>query len=274
MKQTKFDLGLKDPDIEVNNPSGSRFWQRSAVNLVLYLLYLLFMAAIWSLWQSADRMVQAEIPYSQFLQYLEQDKVDKAVVTENLIDGTLKINDEKAGKPRAFVTVPLADNELAQLLEKRGVQYTVRHETHWLNSVPSWVVPFALMFLLWSWMGKKMSGAGGFLNVDNRVRIHADTQPKVTFDDVAGADEAKEELKESIEFLKDPTRIQRLGGHMPKGLLLGSPGTGKMLMARAVSGEAGVPFFNISGSEFIEMFVGVGAARLPGGSFFGQEKSP
>jgi len=260
MKRTKLDLGLKRPDIEVNKPGGMKFWHRPEVNLVLYLLFL---AAIWSLWQSADRMAQAEIPYSQFLHYLEKGKVDKAVVTENLIDGTLKIKDEKTGKSREFVTVPLPNNELAQLMEKHGVEYTVRHETHWLSSVFSWVVPFALLSLLWSWIDKKMSGASGFLNVGNRVRIHADTQPKVTFDDVAGAEEAKEELKESIEFLKDPTRIQRLGGHMPKGLLLlGSPGTGKTLLARTVSGEAGVPFFNISGSEFIETFVGVGAARV------------
>jgi cell division protease FtsH len=272
MKQTRFDLGLKRPDIEVNKPGGMTFWRRPEVSLMVYLLFL---AAVWWLWHSADRMVQAEIPYSQFLQYLEQDQVDKVVVTENLINGTLKINDEKSGKPREFVTVPLANNELAQLMEKHGVEYTVRHETHWLGSVLSWVVPFALLFLLWSWMGKKMSGAGGFLNVGNRVRIHADTQPKVTFDDVAGADEAKEELKESIEFLKDPTRIQRLGGHMPKGLLLlGSPGTGKTLLARAVSGEAGVPFFNISGSEFIEMFVGVGAARVRDLFQQAREKAP
>jgi len=272
MKQTKFDLGLKRPDIEVNKPGRVSFWRRPEVNLVLYLLFL---AAIWSLWQSADRMAQAEIPYSQFLQYLEQGRVDKAVVTENLIGGTLKINDEKTGKPREFVTVPLSNNELAQLMEKHGVEYTVRHETHWLSSLLSWVVPFALLFLLWSWLGRKMSGAGGFLNVGNRVRIHADTQPKVTFDDVAGAEEAKEELKESIEFLKDPTRIQRLGGHMPKGLLLlGSPGTGKTLLARAVSGEAGVPFFNISGSEFIEMFVGVGAARVRDLFQQAREKAP
>ena len=109
-----------------------------------------------------------------------------------------------------------------------------------------------------------MSGAGSFLNIgNNRIHIHQDTSPKITFNDVADTDEAKEELQESIQFLKDPGRIQRLGGHMPKGvLLLGAPGTGKTLLARAVAGEAEVPFFNISGSEFVEMFVGVGAARV------------
>jgi cell division protease FtsH len=261
MKQTKFDVGPKKPDIEVNKPTKVKFWQRPEINLVLYLL---FFAAMFYLWQSSTTLEQQEIPYSQFLQYLEQNQVDKAVVTENLITGTLKLKDEKTGKPREFITVPLPNNELAQLMEKHGVQYTVRHESHWLGTLLSWIVPFALLFLVWTWLSRKMSGAGGFLNIgNNRVHIHPDTLPKVTFDDVAGAEEAKEELKESIEFLKDPSRIQRLGGHMPKGvLLLGAPGTGKTLLARAVSGEAGVPFFNISGSEFIEMFVGVGAARV------------
>ena len=261
MKQTKFDLGPKKPDIEVNKPAKLKFWQRPDINLVLYIL---FFAAMFYLWQSSSMMEQQEIPYSQFLQYLQQNQVDKAVVTENLITGTLKLKDKKTGKPREFITVPMKDNELAQLMEKHGVQYTVRHESHWLGTLLSWVVPFALLFLLWTWLSKKMTGAGGFLNIgNNRVHIHPDTLPKVTFDDVAGAEEAKEELKESIEFLKDPSRIQRLGGHMPKGvLLLGAPGTGKTLLARAVAGEAGVPFFNISGSEFIEMFVGVGAARV------------
>ncbi|MGA9031715.1 MAG: ATP-dependent zinc metalloprotease FtsH [Sulfuricaulis sp.] len=261
MKPAKFDVGPKKPDIEVNKPAKTKFWQRPDVNLILYIL---FFAAMFYLWQSSTTMEQQEIPYSQFLQYLEQNQVDKAVVTENLITGTLKLKDEKTGKPREFITVPLPNNELAQLMEKHGVQYTVRHETHWLGTLLSWVVPFALLFLVWTWLSKKMSGAAGFLNIgNNRVHIHPDTLPKVTFDDVAGAEEAKEELKESIEFLKNPARIQHLGGHMPKGvLLLGAPGTGKTLLARAVSGEAGVPFFNISGSEFIEMFVGVGAARV------------
>jgi len=149
-------------------------------------------------------------------------------------------------------------------MEHHGVRYTVRPENRWLGTLMSWILPLALMFLLWSWLGKKMSGAGSFLNIgNNRAHIHPDTLPKITFDDVAGTEEAKEELKESIAFLKDPSRIQRLGGHMPKGvLLLGAPGTGKTLLARAVAGEAEVPFFNISGSEFVEMFVGVGAARV------------
>ncbi len=264
MKQTKFDVGGKKPDIEVNKPekpSKMRFWQRPDVALVLYVLFFIAMIYVW---QYSSGVAQTEIPYSQFLQYLDNNQVGKAVVTDNLISGDLTINDPKTGKPRSFVTVPLQNNTLAQLLKKHGVQYTVLHQSHWLDTLLAWILPFGLLFLVWTWMSRKMTGASGFLNIgNNRVRIHADDLPKVTFDDVAGADEAKEELKESIEFLKDPARIQRLGGHMPKGvLLLGAPGTGKTLLARAVAGEAEVPFFSISGSEFIEMFVGVGAARV------------
>jgi len=265
MKQTKFDVGSKKPDIEVNKPekpSKMKFWQRPDVVLVMYVLFFIAMIYVW---QYSSGVAQTEIPYSQFLQYLDRNQVENAVITDNLISGKLTIHDPKTGKPRSFVTVPLQNNALAQLLQQHGVQYTVEHQSHWLDILLAWVLPFGLIFLVWTWLSRRMQGAAsGFLNIgNNRVRIHADDLPKVTFDDVAGADEAKEELKESIQFLRDPGRIQRLGGHMPKGvLLLGAPGTGKTLLARAVAGEAGVPFFSISGSEFIEMFVGVGAARV------------
>jgi cell division protease FtsH len=131
------------------------------------------------------------------------------------------------------------------------------------NFIFNWLLPIGILFVVWGWMARRMTGGRGFLSLGKKARIHADTMPKITFQDVAGAEEAKQDLKETIEFLKDPTRIQRLGGRMPKGvLLMGLPGTGKTLMARAVAGEAGVPFFNISAAEFIEMFVGVGAARV------------
>ncbi len=259
-------------DIEINKPREVKFWRRPNIVLVVYLLML---AAMWYAWQSATRLEQQEIPYSQFLSYVQQGQIEKAVVTDRLITGTMKLGDEQTAKPKDFVTVPLPDTELAQLLESHGVEYTVRQDSHWLGNLLSWVLPFALLLLFWSWMGRRMAGAGGFLNVGNQVKIHPDTTSRVTFDDVAGAEETKEELKESIEFLKDPARIQRLGGHMPKGvLLLGPPGTGKTLLARAVSGEAGVPFFNISGSEFIEMFVGVGAARVRDLFQQAREKAP
>ena len=275
MKLNLFAAGSKKPDIEVNKPDDTKFWQRPYFTI---LLYIFLFASIWFVWRTADNLALSEIPYSQFLKYLEEEQIEKAVVSDSLISGTLKLKDETTGKQKEFSTVPLMNNELALLMEKHGVEYTVKQESKWLSVLFAWVLPFALIFLLWSWAARKMGGPGGassFLNIGNKVRIHADSLPKVTFDDVAGADEVKEELKECIEFLKDPVRIQRLGGHMPKGILLfGAPGTGKTLLARAVSGEAGVPFFNISGSEFIEMFVGVGASRVRDLFQQGREKAP
>jgi len=275
MAKTDFKMAGKKPDIEINKPGGERkFWQRPDFTLILYAVVLF---ASFYFFQFATKTVRKEIPYSQFLEHVEKNEVDEAVVTEKLIYGTLKINDEKTGKPRHFFTVPLWNNELAQTLEKHGVKYSVRKNENWLsNFLFNWVIPFGLFFLVWGWMMKRMGGGRGFLNIgNNRVHIHADSAPKVTFDDVAGAEEAKQELKESIEFLKNPERIRSLGGRMPKGvLLMGPPGTGKTLLARAVAGEAGVPFFNISGSEFIEMFVGVGAARVRDMFEQARKKSP
>ncbi len=261
MNSNPLDLPPKKPSIEVNKPEKIQFWQRPEANLFFYILLL---TAMFFMWEAPSSVRRQEIPYSRFLQYLKNNQVDTAVVTKTSITGTLKLINKTTGKPVQFSTVPLQNNALAERLERHGVRYTVKHESPWLGILLSWVLPFALMILLWGWLGKKMSGAGSFLNIgNNRIHIHQDTSPKITFNDVADTDEAKEELQESIQFLKDPGRIQRLGGHMPKGvLLLGAPGTGKTLLARAVAGEAEVPFFNISGSEFVEMFVGVGAARV------------
>jgi len=250
-------LGLAPkPEVEINPPpDGSKR---------KLLVYLLMAFALLFLWNSASEIRREEIGYSQFLQFVKEKKVDQALVTEQLISGVLK--PEAEGKPaRPFVTVPLLNQDLAKVLEENGVQYAVRYGGNWLgNFLFNWLLPLLVLMLLWGWMARRFAGGGGFLSLGkNKVRIHADSLPKVTFDDVAGADDAKQELRETIEFLKDPRRIQRLGGRMPKGvLLMGNPGTGKTLLARAVAGEAGVPFFNLSGSEFIEMFVGVGAARV------------
>ncbi len=261
MKKTDFNAGGKKPDIEINKPAKRRYWQNPNV---LLLMYLIFLALSLYVWQGAEKMRREELPYSDFLRYVKEGQVADAVVTDKLITGTLKLKDEETGQPRRFVTVPLWNDELAQTLEEHGVRYTVRPSNDWLsNFFFNWVLPFGFLFLLWGWIANRMGPGRGFLNIGNRVRIHPEGGVKVTFDDVAGAEEAKQELQEVIQFLKDPTRIQRLGGRMPKGILLmGPPGTGKTLLARAVAGEAGVPFFNISGSEFIEMFVGVGAARV------------
>jgi len=264
MKKNDFSLnGNGDkPKLEINKTTHPKFWQNSNFTLIMYLLFIFFSFQVWQGYQEAKR---EEIPYSEFLQRVEKKQVVDAVITDKLIRGTLKAKDERSNQPKKFITVPMWNMDLASLLEKQGVKYSYRQSSDWLsNFLFNWILPFGLLFLLWGWMAKRMGSMGkGFLNLGNKVHIHPDSLPKVTFDDVAGAEEAKQELKETIDFLKDPTRIQRLGGRMPKGVLLvGAPGTGKTLMARAIAGEAAVPFFNISGSEFIEMFVGVGAARV------------
>ncbi len=262
MQKNSFSTGKNNEKIDINKPPQLRFWQRPEMTLLAYVLFLL--ASLY-LWQGMQQAREEEIPYSEFLQHVEKKEVAEAVVTERLITGTLTLKDPKTQKPRRFITVPLWNTDLAKELEQNGVKYKVRTGTNWLsNFFFNWVLPFGLLFLLWGWMAKRMGSAGkGFLSIGNRIRIHPEGDIKVTFDDVAGAEEAKQELGETIEFLKDPQSIQQLGGRMPKGVLLvGPPGTGKTLLARAVAGEAGVPFFNISGSEFIELFVGVGAARV------------
>ncbi len=262
MKRNNFSLGNNKPDIEINKTTQHKFWQRPDFNLILYLILMTFSFYLWQGYTSGQTK---EIPYSEFLQHLDKREIKTAVITNDYITGTFTTLNTQTNKPQQFITIPLKNTELAQTLEKHGVKYSVRHSSHWLsNFLTNWVLPFGLLFLLWGWMAKRMGNMGqGFLNIGNKVHIHPDNLPKITFDDVAGVEEAKMELKESVNFLKDPTQIQRLGGHMPKGMLLvGQPGTGKTLLARAVAGESGVPFFNISGSEFIEMFVGVGAARV------------
>jgi cell division protease FtsH len=228
----------------------------------LFVMLLLIVAIIF--FKNIQTIQSEEIPYSQFIRLVKEAKIENAVVTERYITGIIKSDDpQKPGQD--FMTIPLWQHDLAEMLEQNKVVFIVRSSDNWLtNLFFNWVIPILVMVLIWSWvMRRTAAGAQSFLNLGDKIHIHQDTQAKITFDDVAGADSAKQELKESIDFLKTPEKFQRLGGRMPKGVLLvGPPGTGKTLLARAVSGEAQVPFFNISGSEFIELFVGVGAARV------------
>ncbi|MEJ2690560.1 MAG: ATP-dependent zinc metalloprotease FtsH [Deltaproteobacteria bacterium] len=263
MKKPEFKSNDKKPDIEINKPAERKFWQQPQFSLWTYLLFVVLSVYLW---QGYFQAKQKEIPYSQFLSYLNKNEVAQVVVTDKYISGTLSVKDQKTGQPISFITVPLMNNDLAKNLESHGVKYSVRAGSNWLaNFLLNWVLPFGMLFLLWGWFSRRMGQAGkGFLNIaGNRIHIHAESSLNVTFEDVAGADEAKQELQECITFLRDPSQIQSLGGRMPKGVLLvGPPGTGKTLLARAVAGEAKAPFFSISGSEFVEMFVGVGAARV------------
>ncbi len=222
------------------------------------------------------------ISYSQFKSLVNKGLVNELVIGETVIAGNLKgaavkeiLTPEKLKKVSQdvvegknlfpFATVRVEDPGLTAELEKAGVPFKGEVTSNWLPTILSWVVPVALFFLLWTYIGKKMaSGSGGLMQIGkSKAKVYIEKKTGVTFADVAGIDEAEEEVAEVVGFLKDPDKYQRLGGRIPKGVLIvGPPGTGKTLLARAVAGEAGVPFFSLSGSDFVEMFVGVGAARV------------
>ncbi|OAE99941.1 cell division protein FtsH [Bradyrhizobium centrolobii] len=204
------------------------------------------------------------VPYSQFEQLLAQEKVAEVSVGPDTIQGKLK--EQLPSGKSAFVTARV-DMALAEKLAEKGVSVTGVPGNGVLQTLLSWLFPAIVFFVIWFWIGRSMGGRQGFGGLmaisKSRAKVYVEKDTKVTFADVAGVDEAKFELQEVVSFLKDPTSYGRLGAHVPKGILLvGPPGTGKTLLARAVAGEAGVPFFSISGSEFVEMFVGVGAARV------------
>lgn len=261
VRKSALGIGSKKPELEINKRAPRRFWQQPQN---LWWIYLIAMLGSMWFWETAQHSAQVQIPYSEFLQHLNRGEVKEATLSDQMISGALTVTDPKTHRPAEFITERPDDDALAQSLAAHAVKFSVVHQTHWLlNFLLNWVLPFGAVFLVWNLFAAR-SGNRGLLNLGaNRIHIHAETGVRVTFEDVAGAEEAKEELKEVIDFLKDPTRIQSLGGHMLKGaLLVGPPGTGKTLLARAVAGESGVPFFSISGSEFIELFVGVGAARV------------
>ena len=205
----------------------------------------------------------ATIPYSQFEQLLRDGKVAEIGISDRFIQGSLK-EPLDTGQTR-FATTRV-DPDFAQELQRYNVRFTGQIENTLLRDILSWVLPVLIFFGLWAFLARRMGGGlgGGLMQIGkSKAKIYVESNTGVTFDDVAGVDEAKDELREIVEFLKDPAEYGRLGGRMPKGVLLvGPPGTGKTLIAKAVAGEAKVPFFSISGSEFVEMFVGVGAARV------------
>ena len=214
------------------------------------------------LWDTAKHT--ETIPYSEFEQLAADHKIAEAVIGTNMIEGTLK--EPAADGKTQFVTVR-ADPAIADKLTEEGVKVSGAPPTGFIGTILSWVIPAVIFYVIWVLLFRRMAGGqglGGLMAVGkSRAKVYVETDTKVTFKDIAGVDEAKFELREFVSFLKDPKSFGRLGAHAPKGILLvGPPGTGKTLLARAVAGEAGVPFFSISGSEFVEMFVGVGAARV------------
>jgi cell division protease FtsH len=219
-----------------------------------------------------------QLPYSEFRTFLRQGQVEEVQIGLQTIRGKLRPqpSSTSAPPPRRFVTVRVDDADLIRTLEAQGVQYSGRYESDFLKTLLSWLIPLGLLFILWGFLSRRLGPGQGVMNFGkSRARIYAERETGVTFTDVAGADEAKEELQEIIDFLRHPQKYAALGGRIPKGVLLvGPPGTGKTLLARAVAGEASVPFFSLSGSDFVEMFVGVGAARVRDLFKQAQEKAP
>jgi cell division protease FtsH len=206
------------------------------------------------------KRTEVVIPYSEFKDALRTGKVKDLTVTAESISGEM----ESPKGFQKFQAVRVEDSDLVKELDSQHVKYAGKIDSKWLTNIISWIIPLVFFFFIWRLLFSRIGPETGVMSFGkSRAKIYAEKEKKVTFGDVAGIDEAKDELKEVVEYLKTPGKFQRLGGKIPKGVLLvGMPGTGKTLLARAVAGEANVPFFSISGSDFVEMFVGVGAARV------------
>jgi cell division protease FtsH len=216
------------------------------------------------------------IPYSQFLNLLKAGKIVEVAITANQIQGKMKVEGGTPDETKTFKTIRV-DPELSNILDQYKVVFKGEIESTFLRDLFSWVFPLILFVGIWYFFMKKMgTQQAGFMTIGkNKAKIYMENELNVTFKDVAGVDEAKQELIEVIEFLKNPGKFTELGGRIPKGILLvGPPGTGKTLLAKAVAGESGVPFFSLSGSEFVEMFVGLGAARVRDLFVQAKEKAP
>jgi cell division protease FtsH len=231
-----------------------------------------------------------QIPYNEFKKLLKSNKLTDIVIYEDIITGKVRTGEiegmvspdtlKQLGKDkgdRPFITARVQDPDLIKDLESVGVKFTGKLENKIVKFFTNWILPMIFFVVLWTFLMRRMGGAGGGLMSigKSKAKVYMEKDISIKFDDVAGIDEAKEELQEVIEFLKTPQKFQRLGGKIPKGVLLvGAPGTGKTLLAKAVAGEAAVPFFSMSGSDFVEMFVGVGAARVRDLFTQAQQKAP
>jgi cell division protease FtsH len=219
-----------------------------------------------------------QLPYSEFRALLQQGQIEEVQIGTQTIRG--KLRPARTGADvtsrRRFSTIRVDDPELISELEKHGVRYSGQYESDVVKTLLSWLIPIGLLVIVWGFLVRRMGPGQGVMNFGkSRARIYAERETGVTFDDVAGTEEAKEDLQEIVDFLRQPQKYSALGGRIPKGvLLIGPPGTGKTLLARAVAGEASVPFFSLSGSDFVEMFVGVGAARVRDLFKQAQEKAP
>ena len=269
MANNKDDMPQKDESIldKLKSSFGVPPPQRDPARRKMHFSFWYFLLALLAFSLIQDYLIARQtdtVPYSVFKQDVVAGKVKDLVLTPQRITGMIT----KDGQGRTnwpFVTVRVNDPGLVKLLDAHKIKYTGHYESKWLSTLFSWVIPIAFFFIIWRVLiGRVGGGPQGVLSIGkSRARIYAETEVGIRFGDVAGIDEAKEELAEIVEFLRTPEKFTRLGGKIPKGVLLvGAPGTGKTLLAKAVAGESGVAFFSISGSDFVEMFVGVGAARV------------
>ncbi len=273
-KDNKDSNGSMKPNQDKQNPKNEFQWKRAARTSLIWVF--IFSAAIFlSNLFTNEAQNQAAVTYQEYRDFLEDRKISEVVVVEKTITGklsTLQTIEDKNGLEKDInqfeVILPFVDKEVMAEWDGYGVEYTFNEKSidwtgYFLN-----ILPWLLIIGFWIFLMRRMQGGGnGMKSIFNfgksKAKIWTSDKPKVTFDDVAGCVEAKEELNEIIDFLKKPNRFQKLGATIPKGVLLvGRPGTGKTLLARAVAGEAGVPFFSLSGADFVEMFVGVGASRV------------
>jgi cell division protease FtsH len=272
----------REPDDEDSDTSNS-FLSGRGIWLLLLLFLGVFLAVQYFQYPAGET-----IPYSELKQKVTDGKVEKVRITEQLLvahpteEGLQKAKEASDKDMEVWRAVRVEDDEsFLKLLDEKGIEYRREYQSGCEGSyVWLWIAPLVIMFLLWGFFMRRLSGLGGRSNPamnfgKTEADVHLEEGTGVTFEDVAGCKEAKEELQEIIEFLKKPDKFTRLGGKVPKGVLLvGPPGTGKTLLARAVAGEADVPFFNLSGSDFVEMFVGVGASRVRDLFEQAKEKAP
>src|SRR5690242_7149977 len=259
MLETKYD-GRHEATVPVLGSS----MNPNLRNFALWAIIALLLIALFSMFQTAPAQTGSrEVPYSQFLREVDAGRVKDVVVTGNRLTGTYLENNN------TFQTYsPVIDDSLLDRLQSKNVAVTARPETDGSSGFLSYLgtlLPMLLILGVWLFFMRQMQGGsrGAMGFGKSKAKLLTEAHGRVTFDDVAGVDEAKQDLEEIVEFLRDPQKFQRLGGKIPRGVLLvGPPGTGKTLLARSVAGEANVPFFTISGSDFVEMFVGVGASRV------------
>lgn len=251
-------------------PNKDKFeWKRATKTLTFWILIILGSIVISQLY-TGQRQREDEIPYTEFITLVESGQVEKGVIIELAFHGTLRDDAMRSftSGGRNFRTVlPYLDSSMLERWNEHGISYSFKEKsTNWFGYLLSSILPWILLIGIWILVMRRMQGGGArgiFSFGKSKAKLLTEDRPKITFDDVAGADEAKEELQEIIEFLRDPKKFQKLGGRIPRGaLLLGPPGTGKTLLAKAIAGEAEVPFFSMSGADFVEMFVGVGASRV------------